>query len=75
MRAPDSAVIHLAAHGQLNAANPLFSRIVLAPDGESDGSLTVSDVYSLDLAKTDLVVLSACQTQLGATAAATISSG
>jgi CHAT domain-containing protein len=61
-----AGILHLAAHGQLNTASPLFSRIVLAPDGVSDGSLEVHEVYGLDLASADLVVLSACQTQLGA---------
>jgi CHAT domain-containing protein len=58
-------ILHLAAHGELNTASPLFSRIVLAPDQTSDGSLEVQEVYDLDLAKASLVVLSACQTQLG----------
>jgi CHAT domain-containing protein len=58
-------LIHVAAHGQLNAANPLFSRLVLAPDQANDGSLEVHEVYGLDLRHADLVTLSACQTQLG----------
>jgi CHAT domain-containing protein/tetratricopeptide (TPR) repeat protein len=58
-------VLHIAAHGELNSVAPLFSRLVLASDGQSDGSLGVQQVYGLNLAQTDLVVLSACQTQLG----------
>src|SRR3990172_3357882 len=59
-------ILHLTAHGQLNTVSPLFSRIVLAPDGATDGSLEVRDIYGLDLKNSDLVVLSACQTELGA---------
>jgi CHAT domain-containing protein/Tfp pilus assembly protein PilF len=58
-------VLHLAAHADLNSASPLFSRILLEPDSQSDGSLTVQQVYGLNLAQADLVVLSACNTQLG----------
>ncbi len=66
-RAGAAGVIHLAAHGQFDEAQPLFSRIVLAPDAQSDGALEVHEVYGLKLTATDLVVLSACQTQLGQT--------
>jgi CHAT domain-containing protein len=62
-------ILHLAAHAQLNRANPLFSRIVLAPAGASDGALEVHEIYGLDLQRADLVVLSACQTYLGETSA------
>lgn len=64
-QAGNFALLHLAAHGDLNSVAPLFSRILLAPDDQNDGSLTVRDVYELDLAQADLVVLSACQTQTG----------
>jgi CHAT domain-containing protein/Tfp pilus assembly protein PilF len=65
-RAGEAVIIHVAAHGQLNVANPLFSRIALAADKDNDGDLEVHEVYELDLRHADLVVLSACQTQLGA---------
>ncbi|MCB0164222.1 MAG: CHAT domain-containing protein [Anaerolineae bacterium] len=58
-------IVHLAAHGQFNAVAPLNSLIALAPDDENDGWLTVDEVYSLNLHQADLVVLSACNTNLG----------
>jgi CHAT domain-containing protein len=63
--AGDYNILHIAAHGELNEVSPAFSRIVLAPDEEADGFLEVHEVYGLDLENADLVVLSACQTQIG----------
>ena len=67
--AGSASVLHLAAHGQLNPVAPLFSRLVLAADDPldpaRDGYLEVREIYALDLRKASLVVLSACQTQLG----------
>jgi CHAT domain-containing protein/tetratricopeptide (TPR) repeat protein len=60
-----AGVIHLAAHGTFNSVAPLFSRLWLAASEEEDGHLNVHEVYGLDLDRTDLVVLSACQTQVG----------
>lgn len=65
-----AGVLHIAAHGQLNATAPLFSRLVLAAqddlDTRQDGMLEVHEIYGLDLRRASLVVLSACQSQLGA---------
>ena len=63
--ASTAGVIHLAAHGTYNPYNPLYSAIYLAADEENDGSLEPHEVYGLDLARADLVVLSACQSHLG----------
>jgi CHAT domain-containing protein/tetratricopeptide (TPR) repeat protein len=64
-RAAQARVVHLAAHGEYNLHNPLYSALALAPDGDNDGRLEVHEIYGLDLTSADLVVLSACQTQLG----------
>jgi|GEM_PF-6655805 len=69
-RAGEAEIVHLAAHGWYNPKNPLFSNLFLAgniqaEDTHTDGRLEVREVYELNLKATNLVVLSACQTQLG----------
>jgi CHAT domain-containing protein/predicted negative regulator of RcsB-dependent stress response len=60
-------LVHLAAHGIYDPVNPLFSRIALASGGAYDGNLTVQDILSsVDLTGVNLVVLSACQSAVGA---------
>lgn len=60
-------LVHLAAHGFYDPVNPLFSKIALARGGEDDGDLTVQDILSsVDLTGVNLVVLSACQSAVGA---------
>ncbi len=49
------SILHLAAHAELNTANPLFSRIMLSPDQKNDGVLEVHEVYDLNLQQTDLL--------------------
>jgi CHAT domain-containing protein/tetratricopeptide (TPR) repeat protein len=61
-------VLHIAAHGLLNDTKPLYSQIVLATDGTSegteDGLLEAWELLKLNL-HPDLVVLSACETARG----------
>jgi len=61
----NAGIVHLAAHGSFNQKAPLFSRLWLTPGEEHDGYLNVHEAYSLDLSNVGLVVLSACETQLG----------
>jgi CHAT domain-containing protein len=65
--AGDAFFIHVASHGQFDATKPLHSGLILSPDGQNDGRLTVSDLYQLQL-DAELVTLSACETGLGAVA-------
>ena len=58
------ARVHLASHGVFDPENPLQSRLLLAGDGENDGTLTVAELYQTRL-DVDLVTLSACETGLG----------
>jgi len=58
-------VLHLATYGTMNRANPLFSWLDLAPGEFGDARLEVHEVYGMEL-DARLVVLSACETALGA---------
>jgi CHAT domain-containing protein len=62
--APEYDILHLACHGDLNSAYPMYSGLLLAPGGEEDGKLQVHEIFSLELSAS-LVVLSGCQTGLG----------
>ena len=60
-------ILHLATHGVLNNASPMYSHLVLSQtDGSAseDGLLETWEIMNLDL-KARLVVLSACETARG----------
>jgi CHAT domain-containing protein/tetratricopeptide (TPR) repeat protein len=56
-------ILHLATHGQLSTGDPKDSFIIFG-DGEK---ATIKDIRRWALTNVDLVVLSACQSGLGAT--------
>ena len=58
-------ILHLAAHGSYDAGDPLSSAIALAAGGGEDGLLETREIFGLPLAGNDLVVLSACETNVG----------
>jgi len=61
---PQFSYLHLATHGKFDPDAPLKSGLLLAKDAQSDGFLSLGDIYSLRL-NADLVTLSACETGLG----------
>ncbi|MBC8122284.1 MAG: CHAT domain-containing protein, partial [Gemmatimonadaceae bacterium] len=63
--AEGQSVIHLATHGLVNQREVLASSIALSKDDKNDGFLTAAEVFELRL-NAQLVVLSACETGLGA---------
>ncbi|QIZ70269.1 CHAT domain-containing protein [Oxynema aestuarii] len=68
-RLKDYEIVHLATHGFLNSVNPELSGLVLSLVDENgktqDGFLRLHEIYNLNL-PAELIVLSACQTGLGA---------
>jgi len=57
--------LHVAAHGTVDAVDPLHSKLHLAKEQNHPGTLEARDIYGLKLEKTDLIALSACESGLG----------
>ena len=62
--AADFKILHLATHGVLDDASPLYSYILLANDTGEDGRLEAREIMQMNL-NASLVVLSACETARG----------
>ncbi|MBK8652838.1 MAG: tetratricopeptide repeat protein [Haliscomenobacter sp.] len=65
--APEYRVLHLATHGKAAPGYQEFSYLAFTerPDNKDNEFLYARDLYSMEL-KCDLVVLSACETSVGA---------
>jgi CHAT domain-containing protein len=59
----DYSYLHFATHGEFNPESPLQSALLLSPDSQYNGIMSVNKIYSLNLTL-DLVTLSACETGL-----------
>jgi CHAT domain-containing protein len=61
---PQFSYIHFATHGRFDPDQPLLSGLLLAKEAQSNGFLSLGELYSLRL-HAELVTLSACETGLG----------
>ena len=59
--APQHSLVHIAAHAEFDAADPLYSHIKLAGSEDSSGVLEAHEIYRLRLDGTSLMTLSACE--------------
>lgn len=59
-RAPTAGIVHLSTHGIAESEMPLLSRLILVPEGEEDGILTVRELLGLGL-EARLVTIAACE--------------
>ncbi|HEX6097412.1 MAG TPA: CHAT domain-containing protein [Thermoanaerobaculia bacterium] len=58
-------ILHVATHGVLDDASPLYSAVLLTADAEEDGLLEAREILEMKL-NADLAVLAACDTAGGA---------
>jgi CHAT domain-containing protein len=64
-RAPESQVLHIGAHADIDEIDPLYSIIRLAGTATRPGDVEAHEIYQLNLSKVKLTTLSACDSGLG----------
>ncbi len=64
-RAPEGQLVHVGAHAEVDEIDPLYSIIRLAPTEKMPGELEAHEIYRVNLGRSAIVALSACETGLG----------
>ena len=64
--APTHQVLHIASHAMVDDIDPLASRILLSSTPTDTGEFEARRFYQMDLTHTRLVVLSSCESGVGA---------
>jgi len=63
--APQSKLVHIAAHATVDALDPLHSKVLLADENGQPNYLQAKDVLGMDLHNVAMIALSACESGLG----------
>jgi CHAT domain-containing protein len=60
-----SGMLHVAAHAEVDEVDPLYSRVLLAPDDKDSGRLEAREIFDLDLSRVRTGHAVACESGLG----------
>lgn len=63
--APQSRLVHIAAHATADTLDPLHSKVLLADENGKPNYLEARDVIGMDLGNVAMIALSACESGLG----------
>jgi tetratricopeptide (TPR) repeat protein len=63
--APQSRLVHIAAHAMADTLDPLHSKVLLADENGRPNYLEARDVIGMDLGNVAMIALSACESGLG----------
>lgn len=63
--APNSELVHIGAHANVDEVDPLYSTIHLAGTAGRPGNVEAHEIYEMNLSKVRLATLSACDSGLG----------